>query len=179
MNSRSKLSVRNEYSQGYTLVEMLVALAVVAIIVVAGISAYIYYINTVKDQRVLSDGIEMHRAIEIDTVAAKAGLATGGLTENLNGDSTCEQLIAQVKSNLESQNKRNPFTNTVLVQDEIPLDSTILPRGSIYLSCAVPSAKINSPDFYLQTCICTESDCNLELLPSTPTLLSKERCYIF
>jgi prepilin-type N-terminal cleavage/methylation domain-containing protein len=179
MNSRSQPIVRNKYSQGFTLVEMLVALAVVAIIAVAGISAYIFYINTVKDQRVLSDGQEMHRAIETDTVAAKAGLPTGGLTENLNSDSTCEQLITQVKVKLESQNKTNPFTNTFLVQDEVPLDSEILPRGSIYLSCAVPSAKINSPEFYLQTCICTESDCTLQLVSSTPTQLNKDSCYIF
>lgn len=165
----------NKPMHGFSLIELLVVVAILGVLAVVGLSIYTSNINAAKDQRVVLEGQEIHKAIETDLTAAKMGVSTGGLAANITASDTCALLLDRVVDNLIQQNKKNPFNNSFLVQTASP--TTEIPRGSVYLSCAIPSAKISEPDFYLQTCICTESNCPLTPPPAPPQKLDKNICY--
>ena len=160
---------------GFSLIELLVVVAIIGVLSVAGLSFYISYINTAKDQRVFVEGSEIQKAIETDILAARMGVTSGGLANNLKVDDTCQALLEKVVESLLEQGKKNPFNDAFLVQTSSP--NAELQRGSIFLSCAIPSAKISEEDFYLQTCICTESNCLVEPAPPVKTKLDKTICY--
>lgn len=163
---------------GFSLIELLVAVAIIGVLAVAGFFAYKNYIDAARDQRVFSDGSEIHRAIETDVLAAKIGSTTGGLSTGITSESKCSELLELAIRNINvEQQKINPFNASPLVVNS-PLAQPLIKRGSVYLSCSDSDAKISSSEFYLQTCICTESDCPLETnLPVPPAKLDKSLCY--
>lgn len=152
-------------TRGYSLVELLVVVAVIATLAIAGLVAYGQYIDSTKDQSVLTDGQQIQKIIEMDVLRA---------TQHSPND-TCTDLLDDVVGKLIAQNKTNPFTGTFLVQSTA--NNRILPRGGIYLACAFPNVKVGDPSFYIQTCVCTGSDCPLAPLPGVSQLLSTQVCY--
>lgn len=167
--------------KGFSLIELLVVVAIISVLALAGLTAYTQYINGVKDKAVLSDGQEIHRAIETDTVAAQIGSRTGGLAENLSAEDTCQTLVDKSVEKLAQQFKKNPFNGLFLIQTTVPTPTPGTPaeltRGTVYISCADPNAKISDGNFYLQTCACTESNCPLTEVPVTAQRLDKNICY--
>jgi prepilin-type N-terminal cleavage/methylation domain-containing protein len=167
--------------RGFSLIELLVVVAIIAILASAGFAAYTHYINLAKDQAVLSDGQEIHRAIETDTIAAQIGVSTGGLAANLTAEDTCQTLVDKSVEKLAQQLKTNPFNGLFLIQTTVPTPApgafAELERGTVYISCAFPDAKLKDDNFYLQTCACTESSCPLTEVPVTAQQLDKSICY--
>lgn len=166
---------------GFSLTELLVVVTIVSILAAISIISYTYYINGVKDKAVLSDGRAIHRAIETDITAAYVGIRAGGLAENLTSNDTCQSLLDKIIEKLAQQNKKNPFTGFFLIQTNVATPSSgasaELSRGVVYLSCAIPNAKIHDANFYLQTCICTEGSCPLTEIPPSELTLDKDICY--
>ena len=172
-----KLDTKLQSEQaGFSIIELLVAIAIVSILLSSAIYSYLLYVNNAKDQMVYSDGIEIHKFLDTDKLAITLG-GSGALSQGLTSDSTCRDLIDQAVVNLVIQNKLNPFDQSFMVVTDIA-DSANLRRGSVYIACSQPDAKINSPTFHLQTCICTESDCELTPInPGDSSPLSPDICY--
>jgi prepilin-type N-terminal cleavage/methylation domain-containing protein len=163
--------------KGFSLVELLVVVAILAALVTVAVVQYMKFIDLAKDKSVESDGHEIHKAIQTDKLAIQVGHKSGALTEGLTASSTCQELLDQTVATLVKQNKKNPFDQSFLVVRAIP-DGANLRRGNIYLSCAKPEATITSTEFYLQTCICTESDCELTpIIPGDTSPLNEDICY--
>lgn len=131
----------------------------------AGLAAYSAYVDSTKDQAVLSDGHQVQKMIDLSLLHAMQH----------SPDDTCADVLDAVVVNLISQNKTNPFTGAFLVQSATA--SGALKRGSIYLACLVPSAKVGDTGFYLQNCVCTGEDCPLQPLPGLAQTLSTQVCY--
>ena len=166
---------------GFSLTELLVVVAIMGTLAAAGLFLYTQYINGVKDQAVLSDAQEIHRALETDAIAAQAGIPSGGLAVNLTADDTCQVFVDKAVEKLAQQIKKNPFSGLFLIQTHVapPAPGALaeLPRGAVYLSCSVPDAKVKDDNFYIQTCACTEGNCPLTEVPSTDHRLDKSICY--
>lgn len=173
--------IRRDCRKGFSLVELLVVVAITGVLALAGFAAYTHYINQAKDEAVLADGQEIHRAIERDHFVVRSGIGSGGFISGLSVENTCLELLDKLGESLSVTANTNPFNGFALVQNAVPApalgSSAELERGAIYISCLHPNARISDTNFYLQTCICTESTCPLTELPSSDQLLNRDICY--
>ena len=161
--------------KGFSLIELLVVVAIIGVLAGAGVVGYQAYINGVRTDQSINLLARVQGALDKDIISRENGLQGASLTRQdgqLNAaftPNTCESFAV---STVEEMNDTlsNPFG------DEFPaavygnliatnpngqtIGYTINP-GTVIVSCVDPAADVNDNpgDFRLYQCVCTDSPC--------------------
>ena len=171
---------------GFTLVELLVVVAIFGILSSFGLVAYQVYIDASKDEVGIADTNDLSRMLQIDHTAITSGIdARSQLAEGLTKTSLCREQVDKIVYELNTvQEKTNPHDddcslafngnrawssvnhldsdNSVDYFDgctvEVTSDTIKVPRGRTMVACVNNTATIGSSSFKIYTCHCSEDD---------------------
>lgn len=161
--------MHKKFQYGFSLIELLVVVAIVALLAAAGILAYSKYLDGARVDTVNNSVKSIGLALDNDLVAISNNLnGKSDLLKNLNpatpDQPTCQEAAKAVVSNLlvTSQNTFDTSKPSAYygneVRNQLP-DSKF--KGAILISCTDPSALIkDTSSFRLYECGCTNDSCN-------------------
>ena len=157
---------------GFSLIELLVVVAIIGILASVGLVAYQTYIDTSRDEVAISDFRSLNDMIDVDKMAIENSLSSvSSKSENILNTSRCETWRDKVISELNAE-KESSFGNTFAVdgnncgaadnQSGCGTDGTrTYKRGQIMLYCADECATIQQSSFKIRGCLCVgEEECN-------------------
>lgn len=171
---------------GFTLVELLVVVAIFGILSSFGIIAYQIYITSAKDEVGISNANDMSRMLQIDHTAITTGItARSDLAEGLTTTNLCreqaDKIVYEINTVQGKTNQHNAdcgvafngnrawssvnhldSVNNVDYFDGCPVtvsnDTIFVPRGRTMVACVNNTATIGSASFKIYTCHCSEDD---------------------
>jgi len=173
-------------STGFSLVELLVSVAIIGILATAGTVGYLSYIEASKDEASIADAEAVNRIVDTDSQSIDMELnATSTLNESITTESICRDQADQIVFELNTtQNKTShhddncPFAfngnrawNSLHHNDTAnsvdyfsacavttTTDTIEVPRGRMMVGCADASATVSSAGYKLFTCLCSGED---------------------
>ena len=172
--------------QGFSLIELLVVVAIIGILAGAGIIGYQAYLTGIRVDSAVNQLTQIDRVLEQDFISGQAeitasselGTDRGAIAttlDSLNSSvidaESCEaRAVAAVEELSDSMenpiNENDPVAayGNVLSTDTAgaitgPAGFTFTP-GTIVVACTDPSALVTSADFRMYQCVCTEAPCS-------------------
>lgn len=154
---------------GFSLIELLVVVAIIGILAAVGLTGYQVYINTSKDATARSDFQQLQRVIDTDMMAITNGIsARSDMASSMNNAPVCEAWRDEIISTINSS-KQSPYGGSLMVDGNncgtLDNQSTCLSgggrewrRGQFLLSCANECARTNEDAFRLMACVCIDTD---------------------
>jgi prepilin-type N-terminal cleavage/methylation domain-containing protein len=174
----------NPNSKGFSLVELLVVVAIIGILAGVGIVGYNAYVRTAQEKVALANLEIVGRKLDADIIAVKGNLSSNSAYfQGLSVDKStiCELVAIQVVRNLNTTEK-NPFfegknVNVTSSSCEVTdsggvsgvaaygnymtsgtspnfVQSTAICPGTIIVSCGNPVLPISHPNFTMYQCTC-------------------------
>lgn len=160
---------------GFSLIELLVVVAIIGILATVGLVGYQLYIDSSRDEVSIDVGNFIDRTINTDVVSIENNLsARSELTKDIKKTNKCWEMVSDLVTYVNSENdtdgKNNPFDKTKgSLCDGVHAASgaadITLPRGGTIVYCDgldTVAHKIKlSNNINIRRCTCTESDCTL------------------
>jgi prepilin-type N-terminal cleavage/methylation domain-containing protein len=171
---------------GFSLVELLVSVAIIGVLATAGTVGYLGYIESSKDEASIADAEAVNRIVETDSQSIDMGSSsTSTLNNSITTESTCRDQADKIVFELNTtQNKTShhddscPFAfNGNRAWNNLHHNDTAnsvdyfaactvttnggtieVPRGRMMVGCTDPLATISSADYKLFTCLCSGND---------------------
>lgn len=150
---------------GFSLIELLVVVAIIGILASVGLVAYQTYIDTSRDEVSLSDFRSLNEMLDIDKIAVDNAMSgSSEKSKNVVKTTRCEQWRDQVISTLNAE-KESSFGGTLAVdgnncgsddnQSTCETDGTkSYKRGQIMLYCGNECSTVGQGSFLLKACVC-------------------------
>ena len=159
-------------NNGFSLIELLIVVAVISVLSAAGILGYQEYIETSKSAVLVANLDQTHKVITNDVISIQNKLSSrSDFLTDLNDDPSCQDTALEIVKALNAK-RGNPYNqatpaaaygNASVVNaagDYITSLKSMDRRGMVFVSCSNPTAKLsNQTNFVLYQCACNAEDC--------------------
>ncbi len=147
-------------NKGFSLIELLVVVAIIGLLAGGGTLAYTTYLDGVKVDRVGQQLSELGKAIDTQMVSASVGSRAGAFSISDPSQATCTSWVDSIVEDM-NETGQNVFDSSVALavngHDLVGAsDTPLVKAGQISLHCASPSSSVGSDSFAIYQCSCTQ-----------------------
>lgn len=148
---------------GFTLIELMVTIAVIAILASLGVTAYESFVEEATRESARANNETIDRALDNDFISISSGL--GGPTSIAGAvvlkSERCFDYIQKIASGVGNTNIKNAYaqTDSVAINLHLPAhrnsDRGFIRFGQVGFMCADPCARLDEgADYYMHQCLC-------------------------